>query len=406
MVNSRDEILYNTAREFFPPLQGEEKYRTQGFNEIALIYGVSELSFRKTADLINKIRYQKENGTPYRTIRDITNSEGAKIQKIIDEKSKKIIKDNGLNHKIKNKQEACDSFVQMSSEINKQELFEVVECLSIKESLKSKILKNPVPYINPEDGVDICLDDVGVKKQKDERKNKPQENNCDVELSAKKKRAYIQNTVIHVGHQGKSYILNSYDVFHALQLLLSFLIHNELNKKTLTFFIDGHGLFSKVLQYFFWHKKVIIILDWYHLKKKCFELLSMALCGSKIRNEVLNDILPLLWHGLVDETVCYLNCIENKMVKNTTELEHLISYLKKNTPMIPAYSVRKEIGLTNSSNRGEKANELLVAHRQKNNGMSWSKSGSISLASITALSKNKEHERWFESGEIEFKLAS
>jgi len=406
MVNSPGESLYNTAREFFPPLQGEEKYRTQGFNEIALIYGVSELSFRKTADLINKIRYQKENGTPYRTIRDITNSEGAKIQKTLDKKSKKIIKDNGLNHEIKTKQDACDSFVQMSSELKDQELFEVVQCLPVNESSKPEILKNPVPYIHPGEGVDICLDDVGVKKQKDERKNKAQENNCDVELSTKKKRVYIQNTVVHVKHQRKSYMLNGYGVFHVLQLLLSFLIHNELNEKTLTFFIDGHGLFSKVLQYFFWHKKVIIILDWYHLRKKCSELLSMALCGSKIRNEVLNDILPLLWHGLVDETVCYLNHIQKTKVKNTKELKHLISYLRKNTPMIPAYSVRKEIGLTNSSNRGEKANELLVAHRQKKNGMSWSKSGSISLASITALSKNKEYERWFDSGEIEFKLAA
>jgi len=358
-------------------LQGEEKYRTQGFNEIALIYGVSDLSFRKAADLINRTRYQQENGTPYRTIRDIANSEGAKIQKALDEKSKKIIKNSGLNHKTKTKQEACDSFVQMSSEIDDQELFEVVQSLSVKESLKPEILKNPVPYIHPGDGVDICLDDVGVKKQKDERKSKPQENNCEIELFAKKKRVYIQNTVIHVEHQGKSYMLNGYGVFHVLQLLLSFLVHNELNEKTLTFFVDGHGLFSKVLQYFSWHKKVIIILDWYHLSKKCSELLSLALCGSKIRNEILKDILPLLWNGLVNETVCYLNGIQKTMVKNTKELQHLISYLEKNTPMIPAYSVRKEIGLTNSSNRGEKANELLVAHRQKNNGMSWSKSGSI-----------------------------
>lgn len=406
MVNSLDETLYNTAREFFPPLQGEEKYRTQGFNEIALIYGVAESSFRKTADLINRTRYQKENGTPYRTIRDITNSEGAKIQKVLDEKSEKIIKDNGLNCKIKTKQEACDSFVQMSSELDDQDVFEVVQCLSIKESLKPEILKNPVPYIHPGEGVDICLDDVGVKKQKEKRENKVQENDCIVELSVKKKRVYIQNTVVHIEHKGKSYMLNGYGIFHVLQLLLSFLIHNSINEKTLTFFVDGHGLFSKVLQYFSWHKKIIIILDWYHLKKKCSELLSMALCGSKIRNEVLNDILPLLWNGLVDETVCYLNQIQKTKVKNTKELEHLIIYLKKNTPMIPAYSVRKELGLRNSSNRGEKANELLVAHRQKKNGMSWSKSGSVSLASITALSKNKEYERWFESGEIEFKLAA
>lgn len=387
-------------------MQGEEKYRTQGFNEITLIYGVSKLSFRKTANLINRIRYQEKNGTPYRTIRDITNIEGTKIQKSMDEKSKKIIKDNGLNHKIKTKQEACDSFVQMPSEVEDQKLFKVVQCLSVKESLKPQILKNPVPYINPGEGVDICLDDVGVKKQKDERENKPQKNNCEIKPAVKKKRVYVQNTVVHVEHQGKSYALNGYGIFHVLQLLLSFLIYNELNEKPLTFFVDGHGLFSKVLQYFSWHKKIIIILDWYHLRKKCSELLSMALRGSKIRNEILNDILPLLWHGLVDETICYLNGIQKTMIKDTKELEHLISYLRKNTPMIPAYSVRKEIGLINSSNRGEKTNDLLVADRQKNNGMSWSKSGSVSLASITALEKNKEYDKWFESGELEFKLVA
>jgi len=356
--------------------------------------------------LINRIRYQIEHGTPYRTIRDITNSEGSKIQILLEKKSTTIIKNSNLHHEIRTKKEACDSFVQMSSELKDQEVFEVVQCLPVEESLKSEILKNPVPYIYPGEGVDICLDDVGVKKQKNERKNNPQEDYSEIEPVTKKKRAYIQNTVVHVEHQGKSYMLNGYGVFYVLQLLLSFLIYNELSEKTLTFFIDGHGLFSKVLQYFSWHKKIIVILDWYHLKKKCSELLSMVLRGSKIRNEVLNNILPLLWHGLVDETVCYLNEINTEMIKNTKELEHLINYLKKNTPMIPVYSVRKEIGLKNSSNRGEKANDLLVADRQKHNGMSWSKPGSISLTSITALAKNKEYDRWFETGEIEFKLAA
>jgi hypothetical protein len=40
--------------------------------------------------------------------------------------------------------------------------------------------------------------------------------------------------------------------------------------------------------------------------------------------------------------------------------------------MIPVYAVRRQLGLRNSSNRGEKANDLLVAARQKHNGMSWS----------------------------------
>lgn len=73
-------VLYNTSREFFVPLQGEEKYRTEGFKEIALIYGTAEESFRKTATLINRIRPQEERGTPFRMIRETTEGEGTLLQ--------------------------------------------------------------------------------------------------------------------------------------------------------------------------------------------------------------------------------------------------------------------------------------------------------------------------------------
>ena len=66
-----------------------------------------------------------------------------------------------------------------------------------------------------------------------------------------------------------------------------------------------------------------------------------------------------------------------------------MAYLDKNRGMIPVYAVRRELGLRNSSNRGEKANDVLVAARQKHHGMSWSKSGSVALASMTALKKNR-----------------
>ena len=40
--------------------------------------------------------------------------------------------------------------------------------------------------------------------------------------------------------------------------------------------------------------------------------------------------------------------------------------------------------------------------------MEWvgARAGSVGLASITALARNNEYHRWFEDGEIEFKLAS
>jgi hypothetical protein len=60
------------------------------------------------------------------------------------------------------------------------------------------------------------------------------------------------------------------------------------------------------------------------------------------------------------------------------------------------------LGLRNSSNRGEKANDLIVSDRQKHNGMSWSKSGSVALATVSALVTNREYKRWFQTGTLSF----
>jgi hypothetical protein len=38
--------------------------------------------------------------------------------------------------------------------------------------------------------------------------------------------------------------------------------------------------------------------------------------------------------------------------------------------------------------------------------MSWSQSGSIALASVTALKQNQEYKKWFQEGQLEFKLAA
>src|SRR5712691_4699939 len=124
---------------------------------------------------------------------------------------------------------------------------------------------------------------------------------------------------------------------------------------SLVFFFYVHALYSLVVQFFSWNPKVSVILDWYHLRKKCQELLSMALKGSKIRHAVLGKLMPLLWYGLVDQAIGYLSNIPEDQIKNPDEVIHLMTYLGKNRPMIPVYAVRRELGLRNSSNRGEKA---------------------------------------------------
>ena len=316
-----------------------------------------------------------------------------------------IIEKNDFGHETINKDEAIELYTPTSSNTEKIEHIEIIDNLDIDVSLKEKIKENPVPYEALKNVVNISIDDVGVKKQKEKRQKKKQDDISKNDTNTKK-RKYVQNTIAHIEHNGKKYMINSFGILHSLRIVLAFLLHNKIHKEQIVFFVDGNSLYLKVLRCFYWHKNMLIVLDWYHLQKKCKELLSMALKGSKIRNEVLDVILPLLWNGLVDEAITKLKSIPTQNIRNQKEIDLLIGYLKKNSMMIPAYSVRKGLGLGNSSNQGEKANDLLVADRQKKNGMSWSRVGSISLASITALAKNEEYHSWFEHGKIKFKFAT
>ena len=163
---------------------------------------------------------------------------------------------------------------------------------------------------------------------------------------------------------------------------------------------------NAILKWFSWYKNLGIILDWYHLKKKCKEQLSLALKGRVIRNKTLDKLMPLLWFGLTNKAINYLEEIDKAIIKDQSAIERLGSYFKRNTLYIPCYAVRKELGLCNSSAIGEKMNDLVVSERQKHNGMSWSKDGSVALASITSLKRNNENRKWFEEKEIDFKLAA
>jgi hypothetical protein len=81
--------------------------------------------------------------------------------------------------------------------------------------------------------------------------------------------------------------------------------------------------------------------------------------------EIRNSLLPCLWHGCVDRAIARLQAVEPLHIKDEKALSDLIGYLERNRPYIPCYSVRKQLGLPNSSNRGEKANDLVVSARQK-----------------------------------------
>lgn len=392
----RDGAVVVDTGELFPPLTGQEWYRTVGFKEIGFVHGSINGSFRKTATWFNRVRHQPE-GTPCRTLSHNSEQEGERLLNHLSQKAEQVLTEHqfALNQPPRKKQAQYQSqqFVCLPSE----KVVEAVKNCAPEASYEPEMLKNPVPYEAPADSIQVSIDPVGVKKQKESRDGQAKE----------QKREMVYQTVAHLHHQNQSYTLTGQGVKTVLQVVLAFLLHNGLLKYNLLFFVDGQrSLNNSILALFAWFGPVQLILDWYHLEEKCKQLLSMALSGRDIRNQLLDQLLPLLWLGCVDRAMALLQTLETGSIKNQARLDDLRGYLKRQQPYIPCYAVRQSLGLRNSSNRGEKANDLLVSTRQKHNGMSWSPTGSVALAALTALVRNNEYQQWFQSQTIRFSFAA
>lgn len=88
------------------------------------------------------------------------------------------------------------------------------------------------------------------------------------------------------------------------------------------------------------------------------------------------------------------NKLDEKHINNKYWMGQLTDYIGRKQDNIACYAFRHKQRLRVSSNRVEKANDLLVAKRQKHDGMSWSERGSSALAVITALSVNNRLSSW------------
>ncbi|GIV18620.1 MAG: hypothetical protein KatS3mg023_0371 [Armatimonadota bacterium] len=98
------------------------------------------------------------------------------------------------------------------------------------------------------------------------------------------------------------------------------------------------------------------VLDWYHLKKKCYELSSLFYGGVAVKRQLLRRLLRALWGGEVD-----------------TALGILSSY-------------RTE------------ARHVLVARRQKGRGMRWGEAVSDGLAALQTLLWNGGWDMYWQEG--------
>ena len=235
---------------------------------------------------------------------------------------------------------------------------------------------NPVGYENAKVTVNVSIDDVLAKKQKEHRKEPiPAKTPSDSPASKRPPvdvpKKCVHTTVAHVQTQAGRSIFVSAGVLSTCLLVMAFLVTNDMLQMNWIFFVDGQrSLHDILLRLFAWQGTLRLILDWHHVEKKCEETLSLALNNRHIRNNVLEHLLPLLWLGHVDGAIANLRQLDPKAIKSAEAVERLVGYFERNRASIPCYAARKKLGLRNSSNQGEKANDLTVSFRQKHNGMS------------------------------------
>ena len=399
---------------------------------------------RKSAKKINRVlRRDQKDAIQYRTIDNMVEREGKDIQEYMDKLAEEILKKQGFTSEGK----SIPSNIEMTDDPSEEstgdnEYSKMRENVSIEGNptntklyeftrdkehepeialslIEEETVKKAIEEIHREKGVDIdlselqetfedpgqvkaniSLDDVLAKKQK--------ESNREKYSSSKDKRAFVKNTVAHLqnGEQEK-YILHAGNLDKLLILMLAFLLSNGIHPGggQLIFFIDGASDLRLGIQSLFsglWPFK--IILDWYHLDKKCKERLSLAMKGRVIRNTVLAHLTHLLWYGRVEAAIAYLQDLNKGDIKNQEEIRLLIGYFERNRSYMPCYALRQKLGIRVSSNLGEKSNDLVVSSRQKHNGMSWSTSGSTSLASVTTVHLNDEYTRWLLHHDIAFQF--
>lgn len=204
-----------------------------------------------------------------------------------------------------------------------------------------------------------------------------------------KKRSFWElRTARVVSEAGYRYLSGTGESFLKQLLVLLLLLGVASQDRTLLLIADGarwiRNFYTSMLDGIV---NKTMILDWYHLRKKIYQFSSMICGGRKAKAQFVCSLYGHLWRGEVQAATDYLETYRPE-ARNEAKLEELISYLQERQEFIPNYRKRrKERGYIGSAH-AEKANDLIVARRQKSRGMHWSLETSDALAALRTLMLN------------------
>lgn len=370
----------------------KERAYSRAFTELCLTFA-GMVSVREGVSALNRVLWRTgANEIKVRTYADFCQRQGRQIEEAIGRESAIALTENGFDAEggTSLRRETPESPLQAEGGVWK----DAAALEKAKEKLEASLglsRERTEELENPEESCYVSADEILVRRQKERRTEDYQ-----------KEKAFVKNTVIEVEAAEKSVILTAGEMKTAFLALLACLAANGLlNGKNLVFFTDGAKDLRGHITKLFAFRKFRVILDWYHLMERCKICLSMSFKGGKEqRNQILAKLSPLLWIGDVSAAVAYLKGLNPEILRPKNRIAELQNYLEERREQIPCYALRRELGLRISSNPAEKANDIVVAQRQKHNGMSWSETGSGTLAQISALFHNDGLALWLDENRL------
>ncbi len=142
-----------------------------------------------------------------------------------------------------------------------------------------------------------------------------------------------------------------------------------------------------------------LVLDWWHLAKRCRELTSMIGKDRPTRRALCRAVLKRLWQGEVQQAVQVLEASRPE-TKSERWLDELIAYLESREESLVNYRQQRRERHYIGSGGVEKGNDQIVARRMKRQGMHWSLETADSLAALKTVWLNQGWDRYWARREV------
>jgi hypothetical protein len=273
----------------------------------------------------------------------------------------------------------------------------------------SLIVNTQLNLYNPDESEILLFEDgIQVKRQKENR-NSPKQEELAEDVGSDRKRVNSDVVLFQKANGGFEYLTTPIqkdgNPLLSLELIVKAKLIDEYGRGTpetplnIVAIVDGARSIRCRLESLF-GSSVSVILDWYHLSSKVRRLMGMIAADKEQKRLHLREILPQLWCGQLSKAMDYLRT--QVQARSPDTLQELLTYLEKHKSEIIDYRRRQKAGKTIGSGRVEKGVDVVVGHRQKNKGMSWSEKGSRALAVLKVVELNGDWQQlWFPKTETE-----